>query len=433
MKIEIRNHSLRTALVALVIVVCVLAVVWVAKTYFGTLVAEHPTAAGLTSASRLDPGNSDYALDLGRLYEYSVMNARPDLAQKELLRAIRLNPYNTQAWLDLGTSLELEGDIRDAETCLQRVDQLAPRLPKYQWAVGNFYLLHGDVDKSFPHFKMVLAGNPSYAQAIYQTAWKASGNAAQILSELIPKDAGSELNYLNFLLSTHRLDEAAPVWNRIAKGSDQFDPAQAAQYIDALIGAHRASDAYAVWGVLRSKGLIPATDEATSRNLVENGDFENRLLGMGFGWRVAAVSGIYVGLDQSNFHSPGHSLLIQFPGTENFEYHNIYQYVPVLPDHAYQLTGFVKTEKITTDSGVRLEVRDAYQPATLDKYSDQVTGTSPSWLPLNIDFKTPSKTSLILVIIARQASQEFDNQISGKIWVDDVSLTLATSRGAAGF
>ena len=429
MQIEIRNNPLKIAVVALEIAVFIFAVVWIARTYFGTLVAEHPTAANLNSAARLDPGNSDYALNLGRLYEYSVMNARPDLAMKDLLRAVQLNPYNTEAWLDLGTALELEGDTDKAETCLRRVDRLAPRIPKYQWAIGNFYLLHGNTDESFRHFKMVLAGNPAYAQAIYTTAWKASGDAGHILSELIPEDAGSELDYLNYLLSAHRLDDASPVWDRIAKSSGKFDPGQASPYIDALIGAHQASAAYAVWGVLRDKGLIPATDKATTRNLVENGDFENRLLGVGFEWRVAQLTGIYVGLDESNFHSPAHSLLIQFPGTQNFDYHNVYQFVRVLPNRTYQLMGFAKTENITTDSGIRLEVRDAYNPATLDKFTEQITGTSPSWLPLSVEFKATPKTDLVLVIIARQASQKLDNQISGKVWVDDMSLTPISSQG----
>ncbi|MGH9356345.1 MAG: hypothetical protein ACRD10_09475, partial [Terriglobia bacterium] len=293
------------------------------------------------------------------------------------------------------------------------------------------YLLHGSVDESFRHFSMVLAGNPGYAQSIYDTAWKASGDAGQILSSLIPRDAGSELNYLNYLLATHRLDAAAPVWNHIARRPGKFDPAEVSRYMDTLIGAHQPNDAYAVWTVLRQKGLIPATDEATPRNLVENGDFENPPLGIGFDWRVAQVNGIYVGLDQSNFHSPAHSLLIQFPGTQNFDYHNVYEFVPVLPNRDYQLTGYVKAEKITTDSGMRMEVRDAYNPAAFDKFSDQITGTSATWLPLSIEFKTTRKTQLVVVVIARPASQKLDNQISGKAWVDDVSLTPTSNQNSA--
>ncbi|MGH9355447.1 MAG: hypothetical protein ACRD10_04895, partial [Terriglobia bacterium] len=109
MQLKIGNKSVKTAAVAVEIAVFALALVWIARTYFGALVSEHPTPPNLKSASRLDPANSDYALYLGRLYEYSVMNARPNLAMKELLRAIQLNPYNAQAWLDLGTDLELQG------------------------------------------------------------------------------------------------------------------------------------------------------------------------------------------------------------------------------------------------------------------------------------------------------------------------------------
>ncbi|MGH9435548.1 MAG: hypothetical protein ACRD06_06080, partial [Terriglobia bacterium] len=182
-------------------------------------------------------------------------------------------------------------------------------------------------------------------------------------------------------------------------------------------------EAYKVWGALRDKGLIPATYESTAQNLVENGDFEDHLLGMGFDWRVAAVPGVYAGLDDSTFHSPSKSLLIQFPGNQNLDYHNVYQFVPVLPNHRYHLLGYMKAQGITTDSGPRLEVRDAYNPALLDKYTDQITGTTPSWVALTLDFETGPKTRLLSVAIARQASQEFINQIAGKFWVDDVTLT----------
>ncbi|MGH9326902.1 MAG: tetratricopeptide repeat protein [Terriglobia bacterium] len=425
MQINLTSKPARIIVMVIAVAVFVGLCVWVSRAYFATLMAETLTAQNLHAASRLDPGDYAYAEELGRVYQYSVTDAKPQRAIQQFTRAVELNPYDPLAWLDLGTAFEFQGKAKKAEACLRRVDELAPRIPRYQWAIANFYLLHNNVDEAFRHFKMVLEGDPGYGAEIYRTAWNASGDTSQILAELVPDDARTNLDYLNFLLSTHRLDQTAPVWARIADSPEKFDPASASPYIDALIHSHKTEEAYRAWSVLRAKGLIPATDEATTQNLIENGDFENQPMNIGFDWRIGAVSGIYVGLDDSTFHSPAHSLLIQFPGTLNFYYQNIWQLVPVLPDHSYHLLAFMKAQGITTDSGPRIEVRDAFKASLLDKFTDQLTGNSPAWMPLSLDFKTGPKTTLLSIIIARLPSQMLDNRIAGRVWVDDVSLTPA--------
>ncbi|MGH9344949.1 MAG: hypothetical protein ACRD19_14460 [Terriglobia bacterium] len=423
MHITIKNSAARLVTALAAVIVFILLFVWVGRAYLAGVIAEKPDLKNYQSAMRIDPGDAEYALSAGRTYQYSVQNANPDLAIKDLTHSIQLNAYDAQAWLDLGTALEFQGNNDEAEECMRRADSLAPRIPGFQWAIGNFFLLHNNVQEAFKHFKMVLAGNPGYEEAIYNTAWKASGDGRVILASVIPDSPGPNLDYLTYLLSTHRLSETGAVWDRLASSPDKFPAADTAFYLDVLIGAHQTGQAWKVWTTLRERGLIPSTYMPTAQNLVENGNFENALLGFGFGWRVAGVSGVYVDLDDSAYHSASKSLLIQFPGNQNLEYHNVFQFVPVLPSRRYHLTAFMKADSITTDSGPRIEVKDAYNPALLDKYSDQLTGTSPTWAPLSIDFETSPKTDLVVVDIARPASQEFANQIAGKVWVDDVTLT----------
>ncbi|MGH9396023.1 MAG: tetratricopeptide repeat protein [Terriglobia bacterium] len=423
MQITHKNKPARIATAVIGVVVFIFLCFWVTRDYLATVIAGKPTVQNLQTAIHIDPGDARYPLSLGRLYQYTVLNAQPDLAIKNLTRAVQLNAYNPQAWLDLGTALEFEGNDVQAEECMRRADILAPRIPAFQWAIGNFFLLHNNLNEAFHHFQMVLAAVPYYDGPIFNTAWKASGDANAILSGLIPNNASANLRYLGYLLTTNRLEQAKPVWERLAHSPQKFSADGAALYMDVLIGAHQSAEAYKVWGTLRTKGVIPATDESTSQNLVENGDFEDPLLGIGFDWRIAGVAGVYVGLDDSTFHSPAKSLMIQFPGNQNVDYHNVYQLVPVLPSHRYHLLAYMKSQGITTDSGPRMEVRDAYNSALLDKYTDQLTGTTPAWVPLSLDFETGPKTDLLTIAIARAASQEFVNQIAGKFWVDDVTLT----------
>jgi hypothetical protein len=85
----------------------------------------------------------------------------------------------------------------------------------------------------------------------------------------------------------------------------------------------------------------------------------------------------------------------------------------------------MKTDGITTDSGPRLEVYDAYNPAALDKFTDDLTGSTEGWTPFLLDFTAGPKTELIVMRVVRLPSKKLDNLISGKVWLDDVQLTPA--------
>jgi tetratricopeptide (TPR) repeat protein len=432
MQIILKNEALRRALMLLEAIVFLVLTIWISKAYLADLVGRKLERRNLELAAKLEPGNSDYQLQLGRLFEYNVPDIDPNRALEHLSRATRLNPRNAQTWLDLGAALEFQGRTGEAEACLGRVDFLAPNIPAYQWAIGNFLLLHGNVAEAFRHFKVVLAGTSQYNQALFNTAWKASGDANQILEQLIPQDVSTEFVYLYYLLNEKRYPEAASVWKRIAASSQPFPPAQAARYIDALIGARQPEQAYQVWSELRNKGLIRATYQETDQNLIINGNFEEEVMNMGFDWRIGigGLEGVYVGLDQTNFHSPSHALFIQFGGKQNVYFNRVMQYVRVKPRHAYRLRGFVKTERITTDSGPRLQVWDAYDQSLLNQPSESLVGSTSGWQTVTLDFTTAAKTELIAVGVLRLPSRKFDNLIAGKVWVDDLTLSEPPAKTA---
>lgn len=427
MTISIRSAAARGTTIGVAAIVFLALLVFITRTYLAVLVSQKPTVHNLQLAARLDPKNAEYRRGLGRLYQYSLDDIDPQRAIALLSQATQLNAYDPQAWLDLGLALELQGKIDQAEACLRRADFLAPNLPTFQWAIANFFLLHGNVDEAFQHFRVVLGSTPQYRPMIFNTAWKASGDAKHILDTLIPDDVSSEFDYLYYLLGRQQWTDAQTVWGRISNSSQKFAAEYARPYMDILISnTRRPDEAYRVWSELLKKGLIRPTEDEASPNLVFNGHFEEEPLNSGFDWRVMAVEGIFAGLDETTYRSAGHSLLIQFSGKDNVDYRSVFQYVKVLPGHSYRLTWFMKTEGITTDSGPRMEVRDAYDPRALDKFSESMIGTSETWSALNMDFKTGPKTELIVVAIARLPSAKLDNQIAGKVWVDDVSLVATT-------
>ena len=422
MQIILPTQGARRAAMVAELLLFLLATAWIIKTAVADTVAKDATVKMLQLAISLAPRNSDYHLRLGRLYQYSAADVHPEQALAQLQAAARLNPYDPQVWLDLAAALEFQGRIKEAEVCLRYADGLAPRLPAYQWTIGNFFLLHGNLEEAFLHFRAVLAGTSRFDGILFDTAWKAAGNAQQVLEQLIPRRTETEFSYLNYLVS-HRQDLAAQeVWQRIVKSPESFPPTAAAPYLDGLLATHRPAEAYQVWSDLLSRSAIPATYQPTGQNLIINGNFEEELINMGFAWRSTAVEDIYTGLGTTIFHSPSHALFINFLGKENYDYRHFYQWVKVEPGRAYRLQALMKTAGITTDSGPRLEVRDPYDPAALDKLSDDLEGTHLGWTKLAVDFTTGPKTGLIVVAIRRLPSRKLDNQIAGEVWVDDVSL-----------
>ncbi len=377
----------------------------------------------LRLAVRLDPGHSYFQLQLARQLQYNLQELNPQGAITHLVHALKLNPYDPQPWLELAAAVGFENRPQEAMACLLEADYFAPNLPGVQWPIGNLFLLQGNNQRAFRHFKMVLSGTNKYDGIAFRTAWKASGDADLILTQLIPGNVSTQMSYLYYLVDMKNFEAAQKVWKLIARNPQPFPPIQLSEYFNSLITARRLAEAQEVWGDLRGKGLIPATYQPTQENQLQNGDFEQTPLNIGFDWRLVPFEGVQPQLDQTTFHSPSHSVVVSFPGDRNVEFRHVFQYVRVQPGHAYRLQGFMKTEGITTDSGARLEVRDPYDATLLDVRSEDLRGSSEGWMPLLVDFKTSPKTELISVAVARVPSRKLDNQIAGRVWLDDVTLT----------
>jgi Tfp pilus assembly protein PilF len=418
------HHSLARALLIVLVLASFLGLsVRIAKNYLGDRAAEGTSAEAMTRAIEMDPGNAQYHLRLARLALYSVSNASPELALEHLTHAAELSPRNVQVWLEFSAYYGFQGDTAKAEAFLRRADRMAPRIPSVQWVVGNFYLLQGNTDKAFRHFRTTLDGTGEYDRILFRTAWKASEDGAKILAELIPPRIGAQFSYLYYLLDAGKIPESLEAWKRIAATKEEFPAVRAASLLNRLIAARMPAEAAQVWSDLREKGLIKPTYQPTAQNLIINGQFEDDLFNAGFDWRISKIEGAEILIDGGTSHSPSHAVRVQFNGKSNLVFGHVSQYVRVEPGRRYRLQGFMKTEGITTDSGPRLRVTDPYDPRLLTMFSESLTGTTPGWTQVSLDFQAPPQTSLILVSLARQPSKKLDNQIAGTVWLDDVSLT----------
>jgi hypothetical protein len=102
----------------------------------------------------------------------------------------------------------------------------------------------------------------------------------------------------------------------------------------------------------------------------------------------------------------------------------VVEYAAVEPNTAYRFVAYTRSEDITTDSGPRIAVYDAFDHAALWLETANLTGTT-SWQEQRLDFRTGPKTRLLVVHVVRPPSRKLDNQIAGTMWLDDVSLIAA--------
>jgi len=101
--------------------------------------------------------------------------------------------------------------------------------------------------------------------------------------------------------------------------------------------------------------------------------------------------------------------------------------VLVAPATRYRFRGFLRTDQISTDSGMRFEIIDPRRPKDLDVLTPNETGTPP-WTMEEVEFTTGAQTHLIRIALRRLPSARLDNKISGTVWVDDIALLPTGAR-----
>ena len=182
-------------------------------------------------------------------------------------------------------------------------------------------------------------------------------------------------------------------------------------------------DAGKVWHQITGKDTASAV-AFTENSLVYDGGFEKDISGGGFGWRQNDAEGADFDFDTDEKHSGSRSARLTFDGTKNLLYEDLFQNVLVSPNTRYRFQGFLRTDQISTNSGMRFEIVDPNNPQRLDVLTPNETGTLP-WTLEQLDFATGPDTHLISIRLVRKPSERLDNKIRGTVWIDDVSLVPA--------
>jgi tetratricopeptide (TPR) repeat protein len=370
-------------------------------------------------AARIEPDNPESWYRLGRFRHLDFDSADIPLAISYYRRAIQLNPRSPYYKLDLAGALEIAGNTSEADANLRAARAAYPISPEVAWKYGNFLLRQNRLPEAFAEIHRAAAADPNLLPLAVSRAWRSDPDIHVLLDQVLPETAGAYQQALAFLADAKESAAALEVWNRLIAKDPHTDMKWVFKLSDLLLAQEKFDEAGTVWRQATGNDLGPAAFGANS--LVYDGGFEKDISGGGFGWQQTDVPGADFDFDTEEKHTGGRSARLVFDGSKNLSYEDLFQLVLVAPGTRYHFQGFLHTDQISTESGVRFEILDPKDQTRLDVLTPNETGNVP-WTPEQIDFTTGPRTRLILIRLTRRPSERLDNKLRGTAWIDDVTL-----------
>jgi len=376
----------------------------------------------LQKAVTWDPANPVYPAALAHLVHSYGQNPDPDAVIRLYQTAVRLSSFDAGYTADLALANDWAGRTDVSLLLFQRAQQLFPNSPEINWKLANFYVRSSNNNDALPPLKKILSSNIIEKNQIFALCDHAGINSATVLDKLLSPNLPAYFAYLNFETQHGNFSAAQETWNRLLTFNWPFEPKEAFPFLDTLIRTHELDRASQVWSSLASRFPDRIPSPASANNLITNGTLQADILDGAFDWRVFPVEGVVVNQDSAGPSADSRSLRIEFDGTHNLYYGSLLQFVPAQPHTKYKFSAFTRSQAITTEAGVGVQISDGYDPNKILGSTDPLIGTT-SWSEQSFSFETPPKTHLLIVRIVRSPSQKLDNKIAGAFWLSRVSLT----------
>jgi tetratricopeptide (TPR) repeat protein len=379
--------------------------------------------------TRLLPGDADGWDRLGRFRQWNFAHPDPGAAVQDYERAVSDLPLSPYYWIDLATAYEQNGDINKANAALQRAEADYPVSGEVAWQYGSFLLRENQAQRGLQEVHRAVASDPSLIPLAISRVWISTHKVNVLLDRVLPQNTSAYFQALDFFQSTNDLDSALLVWRKLLGLHQPFALPNVFGFLDQLITADRATDATAVWTeAVRACG-IPYEPQLGS-SLIWNGRFTGPFSNGGLGWRWNSPVGVEINFDDPRIAAPARSVRLDFGGGNNTDLEAPYEYVPVHPHTKYEFHAYLRTQGITTESGMHFAISDPNHRGAVEVTTDNLTGTHP-WTAADAEVTTGPDTHFLIVRLYRPPSRLFDNKLAGTAWIADVSLTPLQQEAAA--
>jgi len=302
-------------------------------------VASAGTSEALERALHFAPDRGDLLARVA-LYRNNSGDSSPTV-DEDLQRAARLNPLNSSVLMTLGLREEFRGNSAKAESYLVHAAEIDHQF-KPAWTLANYYFRTNQPDKGWPMIQRVLDLDPLdfNPTPVFDLCWQQAGDnqdAARQILGLIPKAGQRPVQYLQFLIGTHRVDAALDAFPKALAAADSAIPSDVgtlAGFVDYLAGADRMEEAVKVWNQLVDRGIIHSGRLDPAKGIsIADPDFrfpELPNVPNTFGWHLAEIPGVFAG----GFAG---SLRLEINGDEPQSFEVLSTLAPVLSGARYRL------------------------------------------------------------------------------------------------
>ena len=330
------------------------------------------TEDSITKAARSLPTNPVY---VARLAAW-----QPDQKVALLKKAVALNPFDAESWIQLGLTAEMEGrNVSLAEHYyLQSASVDKMFLPK--WTLANFYFRHRREEDFFRWATATLDITPYPAEPVFSQMWLMTSDSERI-GRAIPNRPGTLVAYLRFLTKEKHFSAIPPVVQRFVHALAQAHGTADAAVIDLLgsiedrlLEAGQVEPALQIWSALTEAGWFRSGLPTLAEPLT-NGAFHHPFLRHGFDWTPISAAGISVAQ-----HADTGSVQIELTGAEEEHAVILRQYVPLISGHSYRLTWKATSERFHDTSGLTWHLYPLGKQQSKSLTSpDLFSSQSPGW------------------------------------------------------
>ncbi len=421
MEITLDRRRKRALLLTSVAVAAIL--IWQASVLW---LARHRLESGnlalMMRGIALTPGDGAGWDRIGQLRQSDFANLNIPKAIAAYRKAVTVDPRSPHYWLDLATAYEVAGDNARAQDAYAHAKAASPLSAEVAFSYGNFLMRNGNYPEAYKELQQAVGSDPKLLPLAISRTWRALEDVDG-LNQMLPATTDAYLQAVDFFASTHQMKPALTEWQHLVALREPVKLPSTFPFLDELIREDRADDAHRVWREALAAAGLPH-EEPPGGSLIWNGDFKQDFANGGLGWRWGPVQGVAIDFDSEPGPEGLRALRLDFSGGSNVNLGAPLEFVPVQPKTAYHFHAYMRTEDITTESGMRFSILDPNHPNAVGVLTDNLTGTH-AWMPLDADVTTGAQTHFLLVRLFRAPSRLFDNQLSGTVWIAGVSLVEA--------
>jgi len=337
---------------------------------------------------------------------FHLLEGKMDQAEGLFKRALIQNPLFIPAWLGLAELDNDQGRKPESQAILEYVDKLSADISRWRWDKALLAYQLGRLDILARDLAYIIEKMPEKRERALKMAFSIWEDPQELLNRMGTQNV---LYLFNYAVQTTQIETALAFWPHIEKMGVEANKKDVLTFLNALILNKKIAIATPIW-----------KKYFNSRSLLYDGSFQEEPMNTAFGWQVGKPKGSTWRIESDKGKEKSQTMRLHFSGTENLAFAHLSQIAPLASAREYSITGWLKTEKLTTDQRPYLEVV-GYQ-CTISPAKTEIMAKSQPWASFTLNFNVPEECEAVQVQVRRDPSNHLDNLLAGDLWLRDLAI-----------